>query len=205
MVHKIQHKKTKDWATLVSLKTGWSRVPRKGEQFCSVSDIRGNKQNHLWFHILLFSSTVIDLYISFSIPPVDITFGHGDTILPLYAAFGLFKDDHAFTADNFVVNKNRQFRTSKIVSFSANIAIALYKCGGNGNHVVKMFVNEEQIIIPGCDGTVCSYNTFKNKYPQLVNCNFDQICDNATSKCSHLTAYALLIWIIALVIQYVNK
>jgi len=153
----------------------------------------------------LLSRIVIDLYISFSIPPVDITFGHGDTILPIYAAFNLFRDDHAFTADNFAVNKNRQFRTRKIVSFSANIAIALYKCEGNDSHVVKMFVNEEVVIIPGCDGTVCSYTKFKNSYPHLINCNFYQICDNVTNKCNHTRAYALLIWIIALVILHISK
>lgn len=134
--------------------------------------------------------------------PVDISFAHGDTILPLYTALGLFRDKQPFTAENYLANEKRTFRTSDIVPFSANIALALYNCGASG-HVVKIFVNEEAVVIPACGKMVCNYMDIKQYYKQLVNCNFNAICENANGIASHLRAptFAFLICLFSLIVR----
>lgn len=112
-------------------------------------------------------------------PQININFGHTDTILPVYTAFRLFKDSQNLVADNFDINKNRKFRASSIDPFSANFGVALYKC--DSEYVVKLFVNEELIINPACNNTICTYKEFNTFYSDLANCNFDEICENYTN------------------------
>ncbi|CAG2205894.1 PPP1R7 [Mytilus edulis] len=42
----------------------------------------------------------------------DIQFAHSYTLLPVYTAFGLFKDSNTLLANNFEANKSRRFRVS---------------------------------------------------------------------------------------------
>jgi len=62
-------------------------------------------------------------------------FGHSGTILPLFAALGLFRDPHPlralpisdFTSSLSSVDE-RQMRSSRIDPMSSNIAFTLYDC-----------------------------------------------------------------------------
>ncbi|XP_076103925.1 multiple inositol polyphosphate phosphatase 1-like [Mytilus galloprovincialis] len=106
----------------------------------------------------------------------DIQFAHSYTLLPVYTAFGLFKDSNTLLANNFESHKSRLFRVSSACPFSANLGTALYKCGVSGNFVVKMFVNEEEVNIPACGSKVCLYQDFKQAYKLLGDCDFQKIC-----------------------------
>lgn len=57
--------------------------------------------------------------------------------------------------------------------------VGLYKC--DTEYVVRLFVNEEVIINPACNKTICTYEEFKIFYSDIANCNFDEICENHTS------------------------
>ncbi|CAC5388789.1 MINPP1 [Mytilus coruscus] len=132
-----------------------------------------------------------------NIQPVDIFFGHQDTILPIFTAFGLFKDTEPFTAANYDANINRKFSTSEITPFSANVAFSLYKCGANGKHAFKIFVNEEPVNIPACGGMVCSYSDVKVYYKELAQCDFGKICD--TSSAVRFRGYTILSIVLVLI------
>ncbi|CAC5388790.1 MINPP1 [Mytilus coruscus] len=106
----------------------------------------------------------------------DIQFAHSYTLLPVYTAFGLFKDSNKLLANNYEANKSRRFRVSRTCPFSANLGTGLYKCEVSGNFVVKMFVNEDAVDIPACGSKVCLYQDFKQAYKFLDDCNFEKIC-----------------------------
>ena len=114
-------------------------------------------------------------------PEIDIQFAHTDTILPLYTAFGLFNDSNKLLAENYNKQTNRMFRTSLIAPFSASLGIGLYQCNTSMEFMVKMFVNEESVVIPACERNICSYTSFKNHYGKLSNCNFEKICEGPSS------------------------
>jgi len=60
-------------------------------------------------------------------------FGHAETIIPLFDAFGLYHDHEPLSADIFdspSLAEARKFRTSAFAPFSANLALVLYDCGG---------------------------------------------------------------------------
>lgn len=115
---------------------------------------------------------------------MNIDFGHTNTILPLYTAFGLFNDLQPFLASNYNANKNRKFRTSSIGPFSANLGFGLYSCKMQKKHIVKLFVNEEAMKIPKCgdDSDSCLYQDFLQIYKSLgTDCDFDKLCSVQTS------------------------
>ena len=113
-------------------------------------------------------------------------FAHAETLQPLYALLGLFKDKEDLRADNFNEQHRRQYKTSHIVPFGANIAFVLYKCGLSGSTFqgscdahsmkVQVLVNEELVVLPCCGTqTECPLKLF-------VEC-FDLPCD-LSSLCS---------------------
>ena len=111
-------------------------------------------------------------------------FGHAETLGPMYAALGLFNDSQPLTDKNFFEMKNRAFKTSHIMPFSANLALILYECkdyteGGDfiDDFVLRMYVNEKPIVIPACDGLVCKFSDVKEEYlHHLDNCDWNEVC-----------------------------
>lgn len=107
-------------------------------------------------------------------------FGHAETLAPLYAALGLFNDTSPLLDTNFHDMKNRVFKSSRILPFSANLAMVLYKCDTESSDTdfgIRFYVNEEPLIIPACGDYVCSYEQVRDIYSQHVDqCHFDNIC-----------------------------
>ncbi|KAL4239512.1 hypothetical protein ACF0H5_000326 [Mactra antiquata] len=111
-------------------------------------------------------------------------FGHTETLAPLYAALGLFNDSTPLTDTNFNDMKSRVFKSSKILPFSANLALVLYKCNYEEepvpnveDFVVQFFVNEQSIKIPVCDDYLCSYKMVRDTYAKHIDqCNFEETC-----------------------------
>lgn len=131
------------------------------------------KLNIFYLYLIHFSETYPE--------PFVIQFGHTDTIIPLYTAFGLFNDSQKLLADNYLMNKNRTFRTSLIGPFSANLGFGLYKCDTTMAYVIRLFVNEEPVVIPACEQTSCLFSEFETYYHHLANCNVKQICEINTN------------------------
>ncbi|KJE93976.1 multiple inositol polyphosphate histidine phosphatase [Capsaspora owczarzaki ATCC 30864] len=56
-------------------------------------------------------------------------FAHAETLIPLFAYMGLFKDEEEIRADNFAPeSRNRKFRASTMMPFSGNAGFVLYEC-----------------------------------------------------------------------------
>ena len=109
-------------------------------------------------------------------------FGHVETLAPLYAALGLFNDSVPISGDNFSRLKDRAFKSSLILPFSANLALVLYKCDSSANFdesdlILRMFVNEKPVKIPVCEDYPCGYQMVRDSYKHHVdNCDFKQVC-----------------------------
>ena len=125
-------------------------------------------------------------------------FAHGETLQPLYSLLGLFKDKEDLRADNFAKFRQRNYKTSYIAPFGANIAFVVYKCNTKDSaseqaehfrshldsFMVQVFVNEELTAVPCCGKqTECPLETFLqcfNKEP----CDLSALCscESGTSK-----------------------
>ena len=119
-------------------------------------------------------------------------FAHAETLQPLYALLGLFKDHDDLRADNFFKQLERKYRTSFIVPFGANIAFVMYKCSERGVNsskesegfnpwpfIVQVFVNEELIGLPCCaEQTECPLETILQCFDSKPNisCNLSSLC-----------------------------
>ncbi|KAL8592670.1 hypothetical protein ACOMHN_037610 [Nucella lapillus] len=118
-------------------------------------------------------------------------FGHAETLGPLYTALGLFNDSQPLRADNFQQVGERQFRTSLILPFGANLQFVLYECEPEEQYLkpeeevsehipeyyLKLLVNEKVHKFPGCEQEMCPYTTVREKLKgQVDGCNFVQAC-----------------------------
>ncbi|XP_078349723.1 multiple inositol polyphosphate phosphatase 1-like [Oculina patagonica] len=121
-------------------------------------------------------------------------FAHGETLQPLYALLGLFKDREDLRADNFLKQLERKYKTGNIVPFGANIAFVMYKCTESldpHSFIVQAFVNEELVALPCCgEQTECPWETFLQCFDSKPNgsCNLSSLCslDSSNPKQSHV-------------------
>ena len=111
-------------------------------------------------------------------------FAHGETLQPLYALLGLFKDSEKLRADNFheELRVTQKYKTSKISPFGANIVFVLYECNSSDGNPeqfkLQAFVNEVPITLPGCDKeSLCPLGNFLHYYQEDVHkCDLQQLC-----------------------------
>lgn len=65
---------------------------------------------------------------------------------------------------------------------SANLGIGLYQCEADektdDTYVIRMFVNEEPIVVPACGQQTCRYEEFLDLYKKYFNCDYTKICEN---------------------------
>ncbi|KAK3089791.1 hypothetical protein FSP39_006564 [Pinctada imbricata] len=114
----------------------------------------------------------------------DAKFAHSTSMGHFYSAMKLFKDTDPLRADNFESMRSRQFDSSKALPMSTNAAFVVYNCGGDGpdNNVVRLFVNEIETTIPGCENTPCSLSSINSIFKDTMDkCNRQSICSMDTS------------------------
>jgi len=119
-------------------------------------------------------------------------FTHAGVIKRLYPGLGLFNDlgsGHSPKSDEAVcLNDNRKWKSSLITPFSSNIAVVLYKCKNkdktgdkndkkNGKYKMLTLVQQNPVIINGCDSEFCSVDKFIDSYQTMAsNCDLNEIC-----------------------------
>lgn len=114
-------------------------------------------------------------------------FSHADPIKKLLATFELFKDDESFSERRISdferdlrTPKRRDWRSSVITPFSANLAFVLYRCPGSSNKSPKFkvlaAVTEQPVKLGGCGNTDCSSERFFKAYAKLRDCDLNKIC-----------------------------
>jgi len=125
-------------------------------------------------------------------------FAHAETLIPLIARFGLFKDNDGAP---FRLNQEeeddedgidldpehrseRKWRIGSIVPFAANVAVVLSRSKKDNNLFVQVMHNEHVIRLPAslCPGhettvTRCEFNRFYDSIKHIVeDCNFQKTC-----------------------------
>ena len=148
--------------------------------------------NELFSFLKSVAILKISIIIPFSYEVAVFGFGHAETLAPLYAALGLYNDEPQLKADNFQLHRNRKFRSSRVLPFSANFAVALYQCDSGEDvedyieYVVRFYANEKTVDIPACGQKVCSYKKVREFYKNYVDdCKFHQMCRNPEPKGSN--------------------
>ncbi|CAH2322164.1 multiple inositol polyphosphate phosphatase 1 isoform X1 [Pelobates cultripes] len=113
--------------------------------------------------------------------PVVMQFGHAETLLPLLALMGLFKDEKPLTAENFSLQSERKFRSGRIVPYASNLVFVLYHCDlaetPEDEYQVQMLLNENLLPFPHSHQSVCVYDDLKKQYSHLLeNCHVTEEC-----------------------------
>ncbi|XP_077482535.1 multiple inositol polyphosphate phosphatase 1b [Stigmatopora argus] len=109
--------------------------------------------------------------------PASILVGHAETLLPLLGLLGLYKDETPPTADNFRLQQGRQFRSSLLVPYAANVVLVLLDCARGPR--LRLLVNETPVRFPGLpDEDAPLYRDVRAAYRHLLDgCDFREACE----------------------------
>ncbi|XP_062988999.1 multiple inositol polyphosphate phosphatase 1 [Elgaria multicarinata webbii] len=113
--------------------------------------------------------------------PVILQFGHAETLLPLLALMGYFKDEQPLKAHNYHRQLHRKFRSGRIVPYASNLLFVLYHCdqarSPEEEYKIQILLNEQLLRFPHSGETVSLYASLKNHYKDyLQNCHFAEVC-----------------------------
>ncbi|XP_077115014.1 multiple inositol polyphosphate phosphatase 1 [Ranitomeya variabilis] len=146
-------------------------------------DINSRSSCHLFQHIFQhLDNAVSESKRSQQIStPVVMQFGHAETLLPLLALMGLFKDEKPLMADNFSTHLEQRFRSGRIVPYASNLVFVLYHCDFTENpreeYQVQMLLNESLLPFPHSQESVCVFEDLKKQYSHLLNrCHVKDEC-----------------------------
>ncbi|XP_060097238.1 multiple inositol polyphosphate phosphatase 1 [Heteronotia binoei] len=114
--------------------------------------------------------------------PAILQFGHAETLQPLLALMGYFKDNEPLKANNYRKHMNRKFRSGRIVPYAANLVFVLYHCdqvqSPKEEYKVQILLNEKLLEYPSSKKTVISFANLKNRYKDILQkCHFTDVCD----------------------------
>ncbi|XP_062436637.1 multiple inositol polyphosphate phosphatase 1 [Rhea pennata] len=114
--------------------------------------------------------------------PVIVQIGHAETLQPLLALMGFFKDDEPLRANNYVRQTHRKFRSGQIVPYAANLVFVLYHCDqvntSKEEYQVQMLLNEKLLPFHHSNKTISIYADLKDYYKDILqNCHFKEECE----------------------------
>jgi multiple inositol-polyphosphate phosphatase/2,3-bisphosphoglycerate 3-phosphatase len=106
-------------------------------------------------------------------------FAHAETLLPLQCLLGYRKDPTDLMADfSWQQIQQRQFFSSKLVPFAANIQFRLYVSNESMEYFVQILLNEKEAPIHGCQNKIfCSFKELETIWAKYLNhFHFKQLC-----------------------------
>ncbi|KAM6329724.1 multiple inositol polyphosphate phosphatase 1 [Podargus strigoides] len=114
--------------------------------------------------------------------PLIVQVGHAETLQPLLALMGFFKDEEPLKANNYVRQTHRKFRSGRIVPYAANLVFVLYHCDqvktSKGEFQVQMLLNEKPMTFHHSNETISTYADLKDYYKDILeNCHFKEECE----------------------------
>ncbi|KAM6067586.1 multiple inositol polyphosphate phosphatase 1 [Chlamydotis macqueenii] len=114
--------------------------------------------------------------------PLIVQVGHAETLQPLLALMGFFKDDEPLKANNYVRQTRRKFRSGRIVPYAANLVFVLYHCDqvktSEEEYQVQMLLNEKLMTFHHSNETISTYADLKDYYKDILeNCHFKEECE----------------------------
>uniref|UniRef100_A0A3P9PGU0 Multiple inositol polyphosphate phosphatase 1 n=1 Tax=Poecilia reticulata TaxID=8081 RepID=A0A3P9PGU0_POERE len=111
---------------------------------------------------------------------VTVQVGHAETLLPLLTLLGFFKDSETLTSTNYASQRERSFRTSRMLPYAANLVLVLFDCGGRDIRLQPL-VNEQPVVFPGLadqQESMPLYEDIKRQYAELLNgCDYETVCE----------------------------
>ncbi|KAJ8359443.1 hypothetical protein SKAU_G00159680 [Synaphobranchus kaupii] len=112
---------------------------------------------------------------------VTIQMGHAETLLPLLTLLGFFKDELPLNSSNYASQRDRMFRTSRIIPYAANLVLVLYDCTEGLR--LQALLNEKPLYFPNVSHPAPLYHTVKQGYQELLQgCSFKKECELPTSE-----------------------
>lgn len=108
--------------------------------------------------------------------------GHAETLQPLLALMGYFKDDEPLLANNYARHTQRKFRSGRIVPYAANLVFVLYHCdhvnASQEEYQVQLLLNEKLLSFHHSNETISTYADLKDYYKDILeNCHFKEECE----------------------------
>ncbi|PNF38918.1 hypothetical protein B7P43_G07444 [Cryptotermes secundus] len=101
-------------------------------------------------------------------------FTHHEMILLVLTSLGFDKDKEALTSSNYDQMSGREWRSSFISPFTANLAAVFFKCDAGEPYRVQLYFNEHLLDINGCDQGLCDWSYFKQQFGSISSsCNLD--------------------------------
>lgn len=92
-------------------------------------------------------------------------FTHESEIQLFLTALGAMRDRNALRADNFASMRNRNFRSSELTPFTANVAAVRYQCADPVEPVkVIFFLNEKPLMFEWCRVGLCNWSEVVRQY-----------------------------------------
>lgn len=120
----------------------------------------------------------------------------------LLATMGINEDQTRLTAYNYRDMARRQWRTSIISSFAANLVAVFYKCTdyGNNRNKVMFYLAEKPVRFEGCQVGLCDLDFLKSRFGQLAsNCKLD-VCWKASGAIAGSPPASLAILLVCFVL-----
>ncbi|XP_074011195.1 multiple inositol polyphosphate phosphatase 1 [Numenius arquata] len=114
--------------------------------------------------------------------PLIVQVGHAETLQPLLALMGFFKDDEPLKANNYIRQAHRKFRSGRIVPYAANLVFVLYHCDqvntSKEEYQVQILLNEKPMSFHHSNETISTYADLKDYYKDILeNCHFKEECE----------------------------
>ncbi|XP_065700130.1 multiple inositol polyphosphate phosphatase 1 [Patagioenas fasciata] len=114
--------------------------------------------------------------------PLIVQVGHAETLQPLLALMGFFKDDEPLKANNYIKQTHRKFRSGRIVPYAANLVFVLYHCDhaktSEEEYQVQMLLNEQPLVFLHSNETISTYADLRDYYKDILeNCHFKEECE----------------------------
>ncbi|KAK2545088.1 multiple inositol polyphosphate phosphatase 1 [Columba livia] len=114
--------------------------------------------------------------------PLIVQVGHAETLQPLLALMGFFKDDEPLKANNYIKQTHRKFRSGRIVPYAANLVFVLYHCDhaktSDEEYQVQMLLNEQPLVFLHSNETISTYADLRDYYKDILeNCHFKEECE----------------------------
>jgi hypothetical protein len=122
-------------------------------------------------HILFLRSGDSDIL------PAYLYFGHSESTNNILAALGLYRDPSPLLASQWPT-EDHEWKTSKILSFSHNLALVAMQCENTAEPLnILSFHQEKSVVIPACGEELCPLQKFLDSIQDIVDVDFDAVCE----------------------------
>ncbi|KAK6624155.1 hypothetical protein RUM44_011013 [Polyplax serrata] len=113
-------------------------------------------------------------------------FSHASALLMTMARLGIASHGIPLRHDNFDEQRNREWKTSELSPFAANLAAVFFKCTTGEYNKVMFYVNERNIAFDGCDVGLCSWSYIRSKFSDILQSCDLEWCRNGSSHSNYI-------------------